>query len=123
MRLASWFQKRRLSRARGAEQSDGAGRLDEPGQAFEALARLRADRHDRHAGGDPLSFAGAFVHRVADVALREHDHRSRAALPDEQHVALETSHVEVTIETADDEGIVDIGRNDLLLGALACALA
>ena len=59
----------------------------------------------------------------ADVCLRQHDRGLGAAPPRGREVALEPARVRLDVERGDDEGGVDVGRDDLLRERRARRLA
>ena len=59
--------------------------------------------------------ATAAIDVVAEVGLRQHDNRVRAALPREHEVALEPAQVVVLRQRADEEDDVDVRGHHLLL--------
>ena len=69
----------------------------------------------RDADRDGLRF-GELLEVVADVELRQHEHRIGARVPGGDEVALDAPRVEVTVEAGDEQHGVDVRHQDVLLG-------
>ena len=78
---------------------------------------------DRHAEGDRPDLGDLGVEVLGQVALVEHDHGLRAALPAGGEIPLDAADVEVVAEGAHEEHHVDVGRHDLLDALVAGGLA
>ncbi len=71
-----------------------------------------------------LHFVLTFIERIgAEVCFVEDDDGCDAAFPGEHKGAFESAEVEVEVEAADEEDGVDIGGDDLFIGAGAGHLA
>jgi hypothetical protein len=86
-------------------------------EPVEAVARHVRDDVEWNPDSDPLHAGDCAGNVVAEIGLGEHDRRLGAAFPGEDEVALESSGVEIADESADEEGDVDVRRQDLLVGA------
>ena len=110
---------RRLAHTRGAEQCAGPARSEVGAQRVYASAVPARDRVHRHRGRQRPDLFDVALRIVDEVRLVQHDDRGGAALPGDEEVALDPAWVEITIEAADEEHDVDVGGNDLFLGAIA----
>ena len=113
----------RLPDTRRAEQHGRQARGELFADLVEAGARLARDRNHRDAAGNGLDLCHRGLGHRVEVCLREHDHGSRAALPGEDQIALETPEAEILVHRGDEEGDVDVRGEHLLLGRLPRRLA
>lgn len=114
---------RRLADAGRAEQACRPAVREVRADVVEPAALRHRDRVDGDAERDRLDLGDRSLDVVAEVGLRQQDHRLGAALPGGREVALEAARVEVVRERGRQEGDVDVGGEHLLLGAVPGGLA
>ena len=112
-----------LADAGRAEHDRGPAGAQVLAEVRDVVAGQGAEDDDGHAGGDGLDRDEPALEVVGDVGLVEDDDRADAARPGDGQVALQPAQVEVVVEARDDEGDVDVGRDDLLVGQVAGASA
>ena len=81
---------------------------------LDADAAPARDEVNRDRAAYALELGGDRLGLGLEVGLREEDHRLRAALERERHVALEDERVELLPERRGDEDDVDVRGDDLL---------
>ena len=93
--------------------------VGEPGrQAVEPEARRGAHGMDRRAAGDRLDPGDGALDVGGEVGLVEDHDRLGARAPGDGEVALQPTGVELVVERGHDQQQVDVGRQDLLGGAV-----
>ena len=115
VRAGEPVHERRLPSSGRAEEDERLRRAEQRAHVLDPLARDVAHRVDGNTDGDALCL-GELSWVVAQVELREHDHRIRAAVPRRREVALEATRVEVLVEPGDEDDGVDVRDEDVLLG-------
>jgi len=107
-----------FSDARTSEKDGGFSGAEEGSQRVEAEVEECADGVNWDARGGRFDLEDALVRFGTEVGLVEEDDGHGATLPGEGDVTLDGGEVEVTsaIESADEEGDVDVGSDDLLFG-------
>lgn len=111
---------RRLAHARGAEQTVGFGGNQGQAQFVVSGTGHAAERDDPGRGqvGHGREAQLQFL-RGQQIRFGHEDDRFHAAVRGHDQIAFQTVRVEVEMGGLDDEGGVDVGRDQLLLRAVA----
>ena len=102
-----------FANARGADEDDGAIRMEIRLQVFESYAFARAYNVSWHARSNLSNLFGSVYWVARKVCLVEHDDRTGAAPVNQFTEALQASQIEVAIESHHNKDNVDVRRQQL----------
>ena len=102
-----------------SEERPGSADPERVAQRFERDGLVTGHGVNRDIGGDAPHLVDEDAGIRHQIRLVQHDDRRGATVRSDEEVALDAARVVVAVEPGDEKDDVDVGGDDLLLGAVA----